>query len=78
MAVNITQRNKAYEHIISQINAMIENAPDHMPATYLGPGYVAAYRGALRELRSYIQQEMQPPAPMKGGSNDHTSTTANR
>lgn len=78
MVVNITQRNKAYEHIIDQINVMVEEAADHMPATRINPLYINAYRASLLELRSYIEQDMQPPAPMKGGANDHNSTTANR
>ncbi|KAA8831827.1 hypothetical protein [Bifidobacterium tissieri] len=59
--INITQRNQAYEHVISQIQAMIDDAGEHVTDIRGYFGYILMGY----EIISILHDEMRPPASMR-------------
>ncbi|TPF96853.1 hypothetical protein EP30_05405 [Bifidobacterium sp. UTCIF-39] len=59
--INITQRNQAYDHVISQIQAMIDTAGEHIHDTREYSGYISMGY----EIINTLYDEMLPPASMR-------------
>ncbi|OXN01466.1 hypothetical protein [Bifidobacterium vansinderenii] len=58
---NITQRDRAYRHVIDQVNAMIEDSAEHVE----DPRARVGYRRMGHEIIRVLEEEMRPPASMR-------------